>query len=125
MVRIIIADDHESVRKGVCAIPDARQDIEIWAEASNGEAIDNAYELKPDLIILDITTPVLGGFEATQILRRTLPEMPILMLSMHTSKQVIEQAKKIGVRGFVIKTEAAETLLAAVDALLHTTKNIS
>jgi DNA-binding NarL/FixJ family response regulator len=120
LIRIIIADDHASVRKGVCAILDARQDVEICAEASNGqEAIDKAYELKPDLIILDITMPVLGGFEAAKILRRTLPEVPILMLSMHESEQVVEQVKKIGVQGYVIKTQAAETLLAAVDALLR------
>ena len=70
-MRILIADDHEAVRKGVCAILSAREDVEICGEAENGkEAIEKAHALKPDLIILDITMPVLSGFEAAREIRK-------------------------------------------------------
>jgi DNA-binding NarL/FixJ family response regulator len=119
-LRILIADDHEAVRKGVCAILGSRDDVEICGEAENGkEAIEKAVALTPDLIVLDITMPVLSGFEAAREIRRILPHMPILILSMHESNQLIEEAKKIGVQGYVTKTQVGGTLLQAVDALLR------
>lgn len=119
-LRILVADDHESVRKGVCVILGTRGDIEVCGEASNGqEAIDKALELRPDLIILDITMPVLSGVDAAEVLRKTMPHVPILFLSMHQSRQIITQAKRIGVRGYVKKSDAATTLLDAVDAILR------
>jgi DNA-binding NarL/FixJ family response regulator len=119
-LRILVADDHESVRKGVCVILGTRDDIEVCGEASNGqEAIDKAHELKPDLIILDITMPVLSGIDAAEAIRKTLPHVPILFLSMHQSRQIITEAKRIGVRGYVRKSDAAATLLNAVDAILR------
>lgn len=119
-LRILVADDHEAVRKGVCVILSSREDIEVCGEAANGqEAIDKAHELKPDLIILDITMPVFSGIDAAEVIRQSMPHVPILLLSMHDSMQIIEQAKRIGVRGFVSKSEAATTLLLAVDALLR------
>jgi len=119
-LRILIADDHEAVRKGVCAILGSREDIEICGEAENGkEAIEKAKILKPDLVILDITMPVLSGFDAAREIRKTLPEAPILILSMHESSQLIEEAKKIGVQGYVTKTQVGSTLLSAVDTLLR------
>jgi DNA-binding NarL/FixJ family response regulator len=119
-LRILIADDHEAVRKGVCAILSSREDVEICDEAENGkEAIEKAQSLKPDLIVLDITMPVLSGFEAAREIRKILPHVPILILSMHESNQLIEEAKKIGVQGYVTKTQVGSTLLQAVDALLR------
>jgi len=119
-LRILIADDHEAVRKGVCAILSAREDVQICGEAENGkDAIEKAHALKPDLLILDITMPVLSGFEAAREIRKTLPHLPILILSMHESNQLIEEAKKIGVQGYVTKTQVGGTLLQAVDALLR------
>jgi DNA-binding NarL/FixJ family response regulator len=120
VLRILVADDHEAVRKGVCAILSAREDVEICGEAENGkEAIQKAHDLQPDLLILDITMPVLSGFEAAREIRKTLPHLPILILSMHESNQLIEEAKKIGVQGYVTKTQVGATLLQAVDALLR------
>src|ERR1700736_6618793 len=119
-LRILVADDHESVRKGVCVILGARGDIEVCGEAANGrEAIDKAQALKPDLIILDITMPVLSGIDAAEAIRKTLPNVPILFLSMHQSRQIIAEAKRLGVLGYVKKSDAAATLLNAVDALLR------
>jgi DNA-binding NarL/FixJ family response regulator len=119
-LRVLIADDHESVRKGVCVILGTRGDIEVCGEASNGrEAIDKAKELQPNLIILDITMPVLSGIDAAEVIRTALPHVPILFLSMHQSRQIVAEAKRIGVQGYVRKSEAATTLLNAVDAVLR------
>ena len=120
LLRILVADDHESVRKGVCVILGTRGDTEVCGEAANGrEAIDKAQELKPDLIILDITMPVLNGIDAAEVLRKTMPHVPILFLSMHQGRQIIAEAKRIGVRAYVKKSDAAATLLNAVDAILR------
>ena len=114
-----MADDHEAVRKGVCHILSSHLDIHVCGEAKDGqEAIDKALELRPDLIILDITMPVRSGMEAAAELRKSLPHVPILLLSMHEGPLVIEEAKRIGVHGYVSKAQAGTTLLAAVDALL-------
>jgi two-component system, NarL family, nitrate/nitrite response regulator NarL len=119
-LRILIADDHEAVRKGVCAILSSRADVEVCGEAENGkETIEKANALRPDLIILDITMPVLNGFEAALEIRKTLPKVPILILSMHESNHLIGEAKRIGVKGYVTKTQVASTLLEAVDKLLR------
>lgn len=119
-MRILVADDHEAVRKGVCAILSSRGDIEICGEATNGrEAVDKTIELKPDLVILDLTMPVLSGVEAVREIRMHLPSVPILVLSMHESKQVIEDIRALGVQGYVTKSEASTTLLLAVDSVLR------
>jgi DNA-binding NarL/FixJ family response regulator len=119
LIRILIADDHDAVRRGVRSVLLSRCNIEVCGEASNGrEAIQRAVELKPDLIILDLTMPVLGGFAAAIELRRLLPDVPILFYSMHEGAHLIREAKQIGVRGFVSKSQISEELLDAVDALV-------
>jgi two-component system, NarL family, nitrate/nitrite response regulator NarL len=118
-LRVLIADDHEAVRKGVCAILGSRPDLEVCGEAENGkDAVEKAHELQPDVIIMDITMPVLSGFEAAREIRKTM-SVPILILSMHESNQLIEEARKIGVQGYVTKTQVARTLLLAVDTVLQ------
>jgi two-component system nitrate/nitrite response regulator NarL len=90
----------------------------VCAQAKNGEeAVEKARQLRPDLIILDITMPVLGGVEAAQRIRIVLPDVPILFYSMHNAPQVIAIAKSVGAQGFVAKDQMAATLLDAVDAL--------
>jgi two-component system, NarL family, nitrate/nitrite response regulator NarL len=115
-LRILIADDHETVRKGISAILSSRGSFEMCGEAANGiEAIAKAKELKPDLIVLDITMPELGGFEAAKVIRKLYPDMHILFLSMHDGKHLIEAAKSIPVQGFVVKNQVAQTLIDAVE----------
>jgi DNA-binding NarL/FixJ family response regulator len=90
----------------------------VCGEASDGrEAINKALEMKPDLIILDLTMPVMGGFAAASELRRLLPEVPILFYSMHEGPHIVKEARHIGVQGIVSKSRISETLLDAVDAL--------
>jgi DNA-binding NarL/FixJ family response regulator len=119
-VRCFLVDDYESVRMGVAAILSSRPNIQICGEASNRkEAIEKARELKPDLIILDVTMPVLDGINLAKEIRTFLPEVPILFFSMHDGVYLVHEAKMAGGRGFVNKTDARATLLHAVDALVN------
>jgi len=119
-VRVLIADDYQIVRKGICAILAARPDIEVCGEAENGqEAVDKVRGSNPDLVILDITMPKLDGFAAAREIRKYLPRVPILLVSMHESNQFLNTAKSIGVKGYVVKTQASAVLLDAVDAVLR------
>jgi DNA-binding NarL/FixJ family response regulator len=118
-LRVLIADDYEAVRKGVCAILTSRGDIEICAEASNGqEAVRMAKELKPDVVLMDMTMPVMDGLEASKRILQIFPEMPIIMFSMHKSDVLTQKAKDVGLRGFVTKAESATSLLKAVDMVV-------
>jgi len=120
LIRILIADDHDAVRRGVRSVLLSRPDVEICAEVANGrDAIDKALECRPDVILLDLTMPVMGGFAAAIELRRLLPDIPILFYSMHEGEHVVREAKRIGVKGFVSKSNISETILQAIDALLQ------
>lgn len=120
IVRIVVADDQEVVRRRVVATLMSRGDVDVCAEASNGkEAVEKTRELNPDLVILDITMPELNGLDAARQIRSFAPNLPILILSVHKSKQVVEEAKKIGVRGYVTKGDAIQKLLLAVDTVLQ------
>jgi len=117
--RILVADDQEALRKRVCATL-IRASFEICGEAQNGrEAVEKAAELLPDAVVLDVTMPVLNGLDAAKMIRLTLPQIPILILSVHKSRQLIEEAKKIGVRGYVNKADAGRDLIRALDAVLE------
>jgi DNA-binding NarL/FixJ family response regulator len=117
-LRVLVADDHEMVRVGLCALLKSRADIEVCAEAKNGEeAVEKARLLSPELVILDISMPVVGGVQAAQQIRIFLPDVPILFFSMHNTPQAIAIAKSVGAQGFVAKDEMTATLLDAVDAL--------
>jgi two-component system nitrate/nitrite response regulator NarL len=120
LVRIVVADDQEVVRRRVVATLMSRADLEVCAEAANGkEAVEKVKELNPDLVILDITMPELNGLDAARQIRALDPDLPILILSVHKSRQVVEEAKKIGVRGYVTKGDAIQKLLLAVDTVLQ------
>jgi DNA-binding NarL/FixJ family response regulator len=98
----------------------SRPDFEVCAEAANGqEAVDKAEALHPDLIILDITMPVMNGLEAARAILRSCPKVPIVILSVHRNKQLLEEAQRIGVRGYVTKGEAIQNLIKAADAVLE------
>jgi DNA-binding NarL/FixJ family response regulator len=119
-VRILIADDQEAIRKRVSAIIKARPNLEVCGEATNGsEVVKKARELKPDLIVLDITMPEVNGLDAARKIKAFAPGTPIVILTVHKSKQLMEEAKIIGVRGYVTKSEAGQNLLTALDAVLQ------
>jgi DNA-binding NarL/FixJ family response regulator len=119
-MKVLIADDHEIVRRGVKSILLSREDTEICAEASDGqEAVLKAAECKPDLLILDHSMPVLDGLSAASKIRETMPSVPILMLSMHDGQPLIDALRLVGAQGFVPKAECADRLMEGVDAVLR------
>ena len=119
-MRVLVADDQEGVRKRVIATLQSREGLEVCAEAVNGlDAVQKAKELKPDVIVLDITMPEMNGLEAAREIRSFAPDTPIVILSVHKSKQLIEEARKVGVRGYVTKGEAVQKLILAVDAVIR------
>lgn len=117
-LRILVADDHEVVRRGLCTILGSHAGWEVCGEASNGrQAVEKACELEPDIVILDIGMPRLNGLEATrQILLRN-PKQRILVLTITDAEQLIYEVLRAGARGFLLKSDAARDLTAAVEAL--------
>jgi DNA-binding NarL/FixJ family response regulator len=118
--RILLADDHETVRKGLRSILGVRPDWEICGEAADGrEAVEQATLLKPDLVIMDIGMPGLDGLGATRQIIRQLPGTEVLILTMHDSEQIVWEVLDAGARGFVMKSDAGRELIAAAEALLE------
>jgi DNA-binding NarL/FixJ family response regulator len=118
-VRILLADDHEVVRQGLRTILRARPDWEIVGEAENGqEAVDAVQQLKPDVVILDITMPMVSGLEATQAITKLKTNTRILIFTMHDSKSLVKAVKKAGASGYVLKSRAARDLINAVRTIL-------
>ena len=116
-MRILVADDHEVIRRGIRALLSAGRDCEICGEAVDGQdAVEKAHKLHPDLIIMDVSMPNLNGLEATRMIRRSLPETHILILTQHDSQEIMRQAFNAGARGFVVKSSVAHDLLNAVEA---------
>jgi DNA-binding NarL/FixJ family response regulator len=117
-LRILIADDHELVRRGLCALLQAHEGWEICGEASDGrEAVEKAKQLKPDVVILDVGMPNLNGLAATRQLSRQDPHCKIIVLTITDTDQVVQEALDAGARGFVLKSDAARDLVSAVEAL--------
>ena len=117
-MRILVADDQEAVRKRVVATLASHPGFEIVAEAADGqEAIQRSKETRPELLILDITMPEMNGLDAARKIRTILPESPIIILSVHKSRQLMEEARKIGVKGYVTKNEAVQRLAVAIEVV--------
>ena len=118
MVRILLADDHAVVRRGLRALLEARQDFEVCAEASNGrEAAELALHHKPDVVVLDISLPVINGIEATRQIRKEAPGTEVMIFTVHDRESEVRDALYAGARGYVLKSEADEQIVQAVEAL--------
>jgi DNA-binding NarL/FixJ family response regulator len=117
-LRILIADDHEVVRRGLCALLQSHEGWEICGDAKDGrEAVEMAQQLKPDVVILDVGMPNLNGLAATRQLLQQNPQQKVIVLTITDSDQVIREALDAGARGFVLKSDAARDLVSAVEAL--------
>ena len=117
-LRILVADDHEIVRHGLVSLIKSHQGWEICAEADNGrQAVEQARELKPDVAILDIGMPTLNGLEATRLILRDNPRVRVLILTINDTDQAVRAVLDAGARGFLLKSDAARELVAAVEAL--------
>jgi DNA-binding NarL/FixJ family response regulator len=117
-VRILIADDHELVRKGIAAQIAQSPGWEVIAEATNGrDAVVLALRLAPDLVVLDLSMPELNGLAAASRIVAALPATRILILTVHDSEQVVREVLAAGARGYMLKSDAGRTLMAALEAL--------
>lgn len=117
-VRILIADDHDLIRHGIQDLLESREGWKICGEARTGrEAVNKTQQLKPDVVVLDISMPDLNGIEAARQIRKMSPRTEVLILSMHHSKQLIREAIDAGVRGFVGKSDSNRDLVIAVEAI--------
>ncbi len=120
MLRIILADDHTIVRQGLRRIIEEHPDWQVIAEASDGrEAVRLANELEPDVIILDITMPLLTGIEATAQITRRSPNVRVLILSMHADEAFITRSVQAGARGYLLKDSADTDVVAAIEAVMQ------
>lgn len=119
-LRILVADDHDLMRRGVIALLQSRAGWEVCGEAHTGrEAVAKAEELKPDVVILDISMPELNGVEAARRIRKALPNAEVLILSVHYSDQLIREILDAGVRGYMVKSDSDRDLIIAVETLAN------
>lgn len=117
-IRVVIADDHAIVREGVRALLNLADDIEVVGEAADGrEAVARVRAVEPDIVVMDIAMPGLGGLEATVEIRRDNPRTRILVLSQYEDREYVRRFLKAGVSGYVLKKSAGSDLTAAIRAV--------
>src|SRR5258706_3008812 len=119
-MRVLIADDHQIIRKSISSILQSRKDIRVCGEAVDGkEAVAKARLLKPDLLILDISLPDSSGLEVATAIRAFLHQVPILLLSAYGGRQLRDEVKRRGFSGFILTSASPTTVLAALDSIVH------
>jgi len=115
ILRVLLADDYKIVRQGIKSLLIDEPDIEIVGQAGNGrEAVDLACQLEPDVVVMDVSMPVMSGDEATRQIKRHLPQTRVIALSMHDEAQVTDRMRSAGATAYLLKTALAEELLAAI-----------
>jgi len=119
IVRILVVDDFDTFRQFVVEVLGKRLELQVVGEASDGlEALQKAVELRPDLILLDISLPSLNGIEVARQMRSLVPESKIIFLTQESSSDVMQEALSLGARGYVTKNMVLTDLLAAVETVL-------
>ena len=117
-LRILLVDDHAVVRRGVRALLESHPGWEIVAEATTGtEAVEMARRLQPDIVVMDLSLPQLNGLDATRQVLKESPRSEVLVLTMHHSEELARNVLAAGARGYVLKSDADQSLIAAVDSL--------
>jgi len=119
LVRILVADDNPAVRHYLRSLLELESTWRVCGEArTGGEAMEKVKESPPDMILLDFQMPDLNGIDVARQIAKIFPEIPILMVTIHLSKQLAEEARKVGIRGVCLKSDVG-SIVGAVDALLH------
>jgi DNA-binding NarL/FixJ family response regulator len=117
-LRILVVDDHAVVRRGVRSLLESRAGWEVCGEATTGrDAVEQCKRLQPDIVVIDLSLPELNGLEATRQILKGSPETEVLVFTMHHSEELIRDTLQAGARGYVLKSDASESLIAAVDSL--------
>ena len=112
--RVLLADDHQIVRQGLKSLL-SREDIEVVGEASDGrEAVEMTATLAPDVVVLDVAMPLLNGLDAAREILQAAPRIGVVLLTMHAEDHQVLRALRVGVRGYVIKTQAVDELVLAI-----------
>jgi len=118
MLRVLIADDHELIRRGVRDVIESHSGWEVCGEAKDGqEALDLAFQERPDVVVLDVSLPIMNGLGVTRRLRQDLPGTGVLLYTMHDEDETISGGLAAGARGYLLKTDSAESLEAAISSL--------
>jgi DNA-binding NarL/FixJ family response regulator len=118
VIRVLIADEHDVVRSGLRSILEGQPNCEVIAEASDGkEAIRKAVETKPDIAVLAYALPLIDGADVTRQIRARLPRTEVLVFTIHDNETLIHELLRAGARGYVLKNEATQHVLAAIEAL--------
>ena len=118
MLRILLADDHDIVRRGLKDLLEQHVGWQVCAEASNGrEAVELALQHRPQVAVIDLSMPELNGLEATRRIRQALPDTEVLIFTMHESEELIREVLGAGARGYLLKSDAVRQLIPAVESL--------
>ena len=117
-IRVVVADDHAILREGIKVLLQAQSDIAVVGEAEDGrQAVQRCQELRPDVVLMDIAMPGLGGYEATLEIRRLLPSIRVLVLTQYDNKEYVLRFLRAGAAGYVLKKAVATELLSAIRAV--------
>ena len=119
-LRILVADDHDIIRRGLRALLSSKPGWVVCAEAATGrEAVTMAEQHKPDVVVMDISMPDLNGLEAARKIRKQLPKTEVVILSLHYSDQLVREIVDAGARAYIMKSDADRDLLIAIEALAN------
>ena len=116
LIRVLLVDDHEVARRGLRSVLSADKNVDIVGESADGQdAVQKAAELRPDIVLLDISLPGISGIQAAQRIRAVSPESRIIFVSQHDSIQIAKDALSVGAHAYVVKSDAGHDLLKAIE----------